>query len=335
MEQNKLNYKIIPYDDQDKVAFCEFYNREAPKYSYKPLSSHDFDTFIFHHPEFDSSLFYLVKDELNRVIGALLCVIRKIEKDDEKYPMYLALLLVDEKLQNKGIGKSLMNLAYEVAQTRNKTSVVISYRSTLNLPWLIPSFPTHDHPGAPGAMVNSKLYLFLCREGFEPIDEEDSFHIDLTTFEMSDKAKKLEQKMKDNAITIELYDEKKHFGIPSFYEEIQDEAFERVIRENLARNNPYPFLVVSQNGKVEGWTGAFYTEESGRQHFDGICISPIVRGFGVGTVLFQHLLDYGKTHGSSFMSFFTGRTNFARKIYREAGGKITMSFAVMKKELKK
>ena len=45
------------------------------------------------------------------------------------------------------------------------------------------------------------------------------------------------------------------------------------------------------------------------------------------------LLDYSKHNGATYITFFTGRNNFARKIYFKAGGKITKSFAIMEKEM--
>ena len=142
------------------------------------------------------------------------------------------------------------------------------------------------------------------------------------------------EKLAKNNIIIELYDANKHYGLEEFYEEIQSEPFERVIRYNLGLDNPNPFAVVSEGGKVAGWTGAFYTEPSGRAHFDGIIVAPHVRGNGLGRALFATLAQYSKENGSSFMTFFTGRTNFARYIYLSLGFKIIQSFAVMEKEIK-
>ena len=107
-----------------------------------------------------------------------------------------------------------------------------------------------------------------------------------------------------------------------------------MIRYNLSLEQPNPFAVVSYNGKIAGWTGAFYTEESGRAHFDGIIVAPYMRGKGLGRALFATLAEYSKTHGSEFMTFFTGRHNFARYIYLSLGFKIIQSFSIMEKEIK-
>ena len=77
-----------------------------------------------------------------------------------------------------------------------------------------------------------------------------------------------------------------------------------------------------------------YVEETGRGHLDGICVDPDTRGGGLGKALFCNLCDYLKRIGSSYMTFFTGLDNPARRIYLFAGFKIAQSFADMKKDLK-
>ena len=117
-----------------------------------------------------------------------------------------------------------------------------------------------------------------------------------------------------------------------FYKELNIYDFEKVIRANLELENPYPFLVVSDNGKISGWTGAMWNEESGRGHFDGIAILSSVRGRGLGKALFSLLAYYSKNNGAKFMTFYTGLNNHARYIYMKAGFKIAQSFALMKKK---
>ena len=108
-------------------------------------------------------------------------------------------------------------------------------------------------------------------------------------------------------------------------------GFANSIRSNLKREKPYPFLVAAQENKVVGWTGAMYTESTGRGHLDGICVDPNVRGGGLGKGLFCNLCYWLKQNGSSYMTFFTGIDNPARYIYLSAGFKIAQSFADMKK----
>ena len=105
------------------------------------------------------------------------------------------------------------------------------------------------------------------------------------------------------------------------------------MKENFVNGGPFGAVIV-KDGKVKGWTGAMWNEESGRGHFDGIAILEEVRGRGLGKALFSLLAYHSKLNGAKFMTFYTGLTNHARYIYMGAGFKIIQSFAIMKKELK-
>ena len=333
---------IIHLTDEYKNAFEEFYNRIAPHYGYLILSKDEFQAFFYENEEWkdDSVRLALIN---NKIVGASIFTIRKIDETNFASPSYLTLLIVDPAFCFEGIGSALLNEVETCAKISHHKTLRISYQSTLNLPWEIRSIHSPNkelsldkpiiHPGAPGAMINESLYLFLFRHGYEVVDEQDSFYIDLVTYQMPQTVIKQKESLSKKGFDIELYDIKKHYGLIEFFSSIHDEAFIRVIKENLAKTNPNPFYVVSKEGRILGWTGAFYTEPTGRAHFDGICISPEVRGYGIGTILFHMLLDYSKHNGATYITFFTGRNNFARKIYFKAGGKITKSFAIMEKEM--
>ena len=119
-----------------------------------------------------------------------------------------------------------------------------------------------------------------------------------------------------------------------FCEVIQNPGFAASIKNNLKRDEPRPFLVASNNGKVVGWTGAMYVESTGRGHLDGIVVDPNERKAGLGKGLFCNLCKHLKEMGASYMTFFTGLDNPARYIYLGAGFQVAQSFADMKKELK-
>ena len=291
--------------------------------NYKPFNVDSFKSHVLNHPDFKiDGAFVLEKD--NEIIGLSVGLIREYERDDESRPGYLPLLLVKKEERRKGYGKLLLNHVEEYVKSKGKNKVCISYRSTLNFPWYIPNTDKHDHAGAPGAFVNSDLYLFLINNEYLVIDHQDAFHLDLPKYEMPEKVVSKINKNKEDGYVIETYNSNYHYGIEEFYQDINDEGFIRVIKANLALDEPLPFLVISKDGQILGWTGAMYTEPSGRAHFDGIAISPKVRGRGLGQGLWCSLGKYSKEHGSKFMTFFTGRTNHARYIYLKSGFKILL-----------
>ena len=327
-----MSIKFVKLTDELKYSVYECYNKNVGNF-YKQISYEDFSKNFYEHIEFDQNGVF-VAVLVDEVIGFIACHIRGIEKEDSNKPCYISTFMVDEKYRRIGVGGKLLECAEKFAKNNNKNKLCVGYVGTLNWPWYIPNTDKHDHNGAPGACVNSDLYFFLLNNGFNIIDEEDAFHLDLSKFKMPQRVLNDLENLSKNNIVIELYDPKKHYGLEEFYEEIQSEPFERVIRYNLSLENPNPFAVVSEGGKVAGWTGAFYTEPSGRAHFDGIIVAPHVRGNGLGRALFATLAKYSFENGSSFMTFFTGRTNFARYIYLSLGFRIIQSFAVMEKEIK-
>lgn len=301
-------------------------------YPYKPFTEESFRKHVFEHPDFKIEGAFVL-EKANEIIGFAIGIVREYEKDNKDRPGYLSALLIKKEYRRNGYAKELLSVVEEYIKKQGKDKICVSYRSTLNFPWYIPNTDKHDHAGAPGAFVNSDLYLFLINNEYMVIDHQDAFHLDLPKYEMPSKVVEKIKRNEEEGYVIETYKEGYHYGIEEFYDDINDEGFSRVIKSNLALKKPNPFLVISKDGKILGWTGAMYTEESGRAHFDGIAISPKVRGRGLGQGLWCSLGKYSRDHGSKFMTFFTGRTNHARYIYLKSGFKIIQSFAIMEKEI--
>lgn len=324
-----INY--VKLNDELLYKVYECYNNNVEEL-YKKLNYEEFCNNLYNHIEFDKDgVFVAVSSE--KVVGFICSHVRQVEAYNDSKPGYVSTFIVDKRYRNQGVGKKLLSLAEEYIKSLGKNKICFGYMCTLNWPWYIPNTDLHDHNGAPGVLVNSEIYLFLLNNGYDVVNEQDAFHLDLDKFNVPKRVLDDLEKCNKEGIYITLYDCEKHFGLEEFYEDVNDEAFERVIRYNLNLENPMPFAVIVKDDKIMGWTGAFYTEKSGRAHFDGIVISPKVRGKGLGRALFATLAEYSKTHGSKFMTFFTGRNNFARYIYLSLGFKIIMSFAVMEKEV--
>lgn len=243
-------------------------------------------------------------------------------------------IIVRPEYRKHGVGNAILEFLENYFRKNGRMTVFAYGYLPSCYAWYIPNTDKHDHPCAPGIPVNSDQYFFLLHHRYEATGFQDAFHLNLSDYEISEK---IDEILKENAkqgITIELYDPNKHSGVEEFCRELNIYDFEKVIKENLALEKPYPFLVVVQDGKVKGWTGAMWNEASGRGHFDGIAILESVRGNGLGKALFSLLAYHSKLNGAKFMTFYTGLTNHARYIYMGAGFKIIQSFAIMKKTLK-
>ena len=322
-----------PYHTTDKKLLHELYNKNVIHDGfYKELSYQEFDENLFSHPEFDRSGCYICISH-NQIIGFIECFIRKIDTSDSSKPGYISTILVDYNYRKKGIGTHLLKLATSYIKSRGHNQLMISYEGTMNWPWYIEGTNKHDHAGAPGLLLDSDFMMFFKKMGFRVDDTLDAFHLNLSEFKPQERVKQDLEKAKKDGITIELYDKEKHTGLHEFYLDINRECFIRVIENNLKLPKPYPFAVIVKDNKIMGWTGAFYTEASGRAHFDGIIISEKVRKRGLGRALFSYLAEYSYAHGSTYMSFFTQRDNIARNIYLGLGFKIVKTFQTLKKEI--
>lgn len=300
---------------------------------FKPIEKDKYQEYLENIPGFSYEGVALVYDK-NLLVGMGIGVL-KGGLNQVDMPGAINAIIVRPSYRHQKIGDTIIKHLENYFLTKGKKSVVVYGYLPSCYGWYIPNTPKHDHPCAPGVRVNSNEYFFLLHHRYEAIGFQDAFHLNLSDYEISDSIDKILKENEKDGITIELYDPKKHNGIDEFCKELNIYDFEKVIKENLSLVKPYPFLVISQNGLVKGWTGALWNEESGRGHFDGIAILESVRGRGLGKALFSLLAYNSKLNGAKFMTFYTGLTNHARYIYMGAGFKIIQSFALMKKELKK
>jgi len=321
-------WKVINGNKNLVSEMNAFFNKAVLKDGFfKPIKEEDYASYLENIPGFSFDGVFLVYDN-QKICGMGIGVL----KNDTTGAVNC--ILVDEAYRNKGVGEAILSALEDYFKRANRKEIVVYGYLPSCYAWYIPETNKHDHPCAPGVSVNSKLYFFLLHHGYEAFGFQDAFHLNLSDYEISPKIKDILDQNKLDGITIEIYDPKKHYGIEEFCKELNIYDFEKVIKDNLNLENPYPFLVIVKDKRVVGWTGAMWNEESGRGHFDGIAILPSVRSRGLGKALFSLLAYHSKLNGASFMTFYTGLTNHARYIYMGAGFKIIQSFALMKKVLK-
>ena len=314
----------------DVTEMAKLWNIEANRRGfYKPIEEKKYQEKMESDPNINYDNVYLAFDD-EKLVAFLIVIYRSGNLETA----YLNAILTLSEYRKMGIMNHLLSVAEDDIRSKGYKKIVATNFLPSCYSWFIPGEGSDDHPCAPGLSINSSEYLFYLHHGYEAFAYQDAFHLNLSDYELSPKIKEiLEENKKDN-ILIELYDPSKHYGIDEFCKELNIYDFEKVIKENLALEKPYPFLVVAKDNRVVGWTGAMWNEESGRGHFDGIAILEEVRGRGLGKALFSSLAYYSKMNGAKFMTFYTGLTNHARYIYMGAGFKIRQSFCAMKKELK-
>lgn len=318
----------------DLNNMCDLWNEVvSEEYFLKTMSYDEYQEKLLNNFDFSYNLIDVVYDN-DKLVAFSIGYLRKQYIDNIDYPGIINTIIVKKSYRNQGIGTTLLHNLERSFKKIGKIKVAAAYYLPSCYAWYIPNTKNHDHPCAPGIRINSNEYFFLLHHGYEPYNYQDAFHLDLSKYEISHDIKKILDNNEKEGITIELYDDKKHYGLDEFYKKLNIYDFEKVIKANLELEKPYPFLVISKNNRIVGWTGAMWNEPSGRGHFDGIAILEEVRGRGLGKALFAMLAYYNKMHGARFMTFYTGLNNHARYIYTGAGFKIIMSYASMTKNIK-
>ncbi|MCM1513419.1 MAG: GNAT family N-acetyltransferase [Anaeroplasma bactoclasticum] len=318
----------------DLVAMNQLWNEVVTEeYFLKPMSYETFEEKLLANPDFDYETVTVVYDA-GTLIAFSIGYLRKAYIHNPDVAGIINAIIVKKEYRRQGIGSTLLKQLETYFKEHGRNKVAAAYFLPSCYSWYIPETNQHDHPCAPGIRLNSKEYFFYLHRGYEAYGFQDAFHLDLENYELSTDIKRILEENQKEGIEITLYDPSKHYGINEFYRDLNIYDFEKVIRANLELEKPYPFLVVTKNNRIVGWTGAMWNEESGRGHFDGIAILEEVRGKGLGKALFSSLAYYNKMNGAKFMTFYTGLTNHARYIYMGAGFKIIQSFASMSKTLK-
>ncbi len=327
-----MNYQKATINDIKKM--CELWNEVVQEeYFLKPMDYKEYSEKLLTNPDFDFESTFVVFEK-GELIAFAIGYLRKKYLQNPDVAGIVNAIIVKKEYRRQGIGSTLLKKLEEYFKSNGRNKIAAAYFLPSCYSWYIPNTDNHDHPCAPGIRLNSNEYFFYLHRGYETYGYQDAFHLDLENYELSNDVKKILENNEKEGIKIELYDKNRHYGLEEFYRNLNIYDFESVIRDNLSLEKPYPFLVVSKNNRIVGWTGAMWNEESGRGHFDGIAILEEVRGRGLGKALFSCLAYYNKINKAKFMTFYTGLNNHARYIYMGAGFKIVQSYASMQKKLK-
>ena len=322
--------KYLNYNETHQKGMYEVFQKlTQEEVFFKEMTFEEFQHTLFKSSSFQAEgTFVAVKDD--QIVGF---VSANVKDDNPKTSGYLHTIIVNKECRRQGIGGKLIELAETYVKEKGKTSIRFVFLSGINWPWYIPYTDKHMHPGMPAVRMNSDFYIFLYHHHYVVNSIHEGFHLPLSEYELPESAVKKMEANKERGLFVEMYDPAKHYGVEEFCQKIEksNAGFAHSIRYNMNREKPYPFLCANENGRMVGWTGAIWTEPSGRGHFDGIIVDEDIRGAGLGKALFCYLCYQSKLNGASYMTFFTGIDNPARYIYLGAGFKIAQSFADMKK----
>lgn len=246
---------------------------------------------------------------------------------------YLTTVIIDRNYQNRGIGTQLLEKIENKIKFSGLNNIRIDYSNPVSIPWFIPG-TSFDHPCAPGVDMTTIGENFLLSHGYRRRTEETSMGMKLIDYKTGEDIYRKEKKLKELGILIEIYDPKKHSGLEEFLDSMGSESWKKILLGNSNSESPLPLPIASYNGKISGFAGPISVEPGGRGWFAGIGISPLCRGLGVGSVLFNYLCRSFKDSGAKFITLFTGIDNIsARNIYLKAGLRILRHWSLMEKEI--
>jgi ribosomal protein S18 acetylase RimI-like enzyme len=329
--------EIVRFNDSHVIEVINLWNKccngEMP---YKPFTEQSFmDKFVNNiHFSYEGT-FVAVEDE--KVIGFANGLFKKEFLPGETFestPGYLTFILIDYEYRNKGYGSLLLKAVEEFLINSGKKIIQITFFNPINLEWYIPgSDKKHDHPNAPGVDVDGYAFKFFQKHGYAVRTKEVSMYLDLAKFQLDEKSIKKLGELKEKGITIEYYNESKHYGFDALYDDLKHELWRKEINDNLALTKPFPIVVASDNGRICGFAGPIEIQSSGRGKFSGIGVDSKHQGAGIGKLLFFTLCESFKKEGANFMSLFTGIENNAKRMYDAAGFEVVKTWSVMRKEV--
>lgn len=302
---------------------------------YKPFNDNDFINKFLKNPHFSYEGTFVAIEE-KKIVGFANGLYKKNFLSGETYensPGYITFVLVDKAYRRRGIGKALLNKVEEFLINNGKRQLDIIFFNPINLQWYVPGTDEHDHPNAPGVDFDSAAYKLFQNCNYKDKAKQNSYHLNLDKFSLSEKVIGTLENLKTKGISIEYFDPLKHSGFNELFDDLKNEYWRIEIIGETQTKNPRPILVASDNGKICGFTGPLDVQPSGRGYFAGIGVDSSYGGMGIGTALFFKLCENLRNEGASFMTLFTGENNPARKMYETAGFDIVKTWSDMRKEI--
>ena len=248
-----------------------------------------------------------------------------------------------------------MLLALEDAFRRSgKHQLSCDGNNPINLDWIVPGTPGHDHNNAPGVDEDCAGYPFLQAMGFEAPVHEIAMYLNLKDYQPWPEFEQTRRRLADRGIIIGRYDVNLNYDYDGMCDRVGSEYWRSVLASEIACHRqgvpntdirfipngrvpagPRPILtaVSIPDRAIVAQTGPVDLQASGRGWFTGICTDPLFERQGIASVLFNVLMQEFIAEGATFSTIFTGDTNHAQKIYKRAGFRVVRRFAVMRKPL--
>ena len=252
---------------------------------------------------------------------------------EENTPAYLSVVMVAPQMRSRGVGSALL-AAFEAHYAGlGKKTLAVSSLCPINLDWVIPGTPGHEHNNMPGMDEGCMGYDFLKKRGYAVYVREVAMYLNLAAYEKKPEIEEKRAELAGQGIHAGLYDVTQNAEFDGMCDRVGSEYWRQVLREETSAERPRPILAAVTDGHIVGFTGPVDRQENGRGWFTGICTDPLYERRGIAGVLFNDLMGEFIKAGAAYSTLFTGTENHAQRLYLKTGFQPARYFAIMKKNL--
>ena len=252
---------------------------------------------------------------------------------EENTPAYLSVVMVAPEHRNRGVGSALLSAFEKRFAAMGKKFFAVTSTCPINLDWVIPGTPGHEHNNMPGMDEACMGFPFLKNRGYAVAVREVAMYLNLSDYVKKPEVEEKRAALKAQGIDAGLYDVELNAEFDGMCDRVGSEYWRQVLREETAKENPRPILAAVTDGHIVGFTGPVDRQPSGRGFFTGICTDPLYEKRGIASVLFNDLMGEFIKVGAAYSTLFTGTENHAQRLYLKTGFRPARYFAIMKKVL--
>ena len=171
-------------------------------------------------------------------------------------PGYIFLLVVKEEYEGRGVGSSLLEKAEAFLKGQGKHEIRISHKCPIKMSWYIDR-EGHEHNKAPGIRTDSPGYIFFQRRGYELVQKEISYYLELEKFYIPADVQKHIMELESEGIRVAWFDSAGNFGYEEMFERLKDQSFLKKFRDGI-REHKKILIVEDRDGRVMGTAGTVY-----------------------------------------------------------------------------
>ncbi len=321
---------------------------------YYPLTEAYFRKKFEGDPNYDPR-YSFVAEENGQIVGFVNGIVKKVQlgrETGENAPGYLTCVFVRRDARGHGVGRALVTALCDAFRRDGRKSVACSGNNPVNLDWIVPGTPGHDHNNAPGMDVDCAGYGFLTALGFNDLCREIAMYLNLAEYTPWEALDARRAALREEGVETGRYDARLGYDYDLMCDHVGSEYWRSVLSTETAcwregkpnadirfipngkiPKGPRPILAATCERRIVAFTGPVDKQDSGRGWFSGICTDPEFERRGIASVLFNLLMQEFIQEGAAFSTLFTGDDNHAQRIYKRAGFRVARRFAIMQKSL--